>query len=232
MSVFFQRRGKAPALAKKASDYAIGESVFLNMNGTPAEFLIVHQGIPDATLYDASCDGMWLLKKTVCANDVQYGDNNCDFESSNVRVELDKYLPTFDASVQNLIKQVKIPYHDGPGATGSVASGANGLSTKLFLLSGYEVGWTTANGAFPIDGAVLDYFKGCAASDSKRSAYYDNGTEAGWWLRSTVTNSYKSAWDTYGGDPWNDNFNTTCAIRPALILPHDVKFDPDTNFIL
>ena len=217
-----------PSLA----DLPVGSSVFMNVNGTPTEFLIVQQGSPDATLYDASCDDTWLLMKNVYGTtDVQYGTNNDDFESSNVRAELNKILPTFDAAIQNLIKQVKIPYYNGSGSSGSVASGSNGLLTKLFLLSGYEVGWTTANGDFPVDGAVLDYFEGCAATDPKRIAYYDNGNQAGWWLRSTVTTSSKSAWDTYGGEAWNDNFTTLCAIRPALILPKNTTLDDNFNVI-
>lgn len=212
----------------------VGSSIFMNMNGVPAEFLIVHQGNPDVNIYDASCDGTWLLKKTSYGEDMSFGTNVDDFQSSDVRLELnDVIFFTFDANVQNLIKQVKIPHYKGSNTNGSVMSGTNGLPSKLFLLSGYEVGWTTANGAFPEnEGAVLDYFKGCAEVDSKRSAYRDDGEAVAWWLRSTVTNSYKRAWDIYDGEAWNDTFNTTCAIRPALILPHNTMLDDKFNVIV
>lgn len=213
------------------AEIPVGGSVFMNMNGTPAEFLVVHQGIPDATMYDSSCNGTWLLKKTVCNGDVDYGANNADYSTSYVRTDVDNLLSTFDSNVQNIIKTVKIPYYKGSGSSGAVASGANGLQTKLFLLSGYEVGWTTANGNFPVDGAVLDYFKGTAEIDSKRAAYYDNGNSAGWWLRSTDTSSYKRAWDVYDGEAWNDTFTTTCAIRPALILPETAYVNDNFNVI-
>ncbi len=65
MSVFFTKRGTPPSLGKKASDYAVGESVFLPINGTNTEFLVVHQGNPDSSIYDGSCNGTWLLAKKV-----------------------------------------------------------------------------------------------------------------------------------------------------------------------
>lgn len=216
------------------AELPVGSSVFMNMDGIPAEFLIVHQGNPDSSIYDASCDGTWLLKKTSYGEDMMFGGNVDDFQTSDVRLELnDVIFFTFDVAVQNLIKQVKIPYYKGSGSSGSVLSGANGLPSKLFLLSGYEVGWTTADGAFPEnEGAVLDYFKGCAEIDPKRSAYRDDGEPVGWWLRSTVTDSYKRAWDIYDGEAWNDTFNTTCAIRPALILPKTTIVDDKFNIVV
>lgn len=218
------------------AELPVGSSVFMNVNGAATEFLVVHQGLPDATIYDASCDGTWLLMKNVYTDssitDVQYGTNNADFERSYVRENLNTYVfPAFDANVQNLIKQVKIPYYKVTGETGAVVSGANGLSTKLFLLGGYEVGWTTANGAFPVDGAVLDYFKGCAATDAKRIAYYPGGDQAAWWLRSINPTSHKRAWNTYGGEAWNDTFTTWCSLRPALILPSTAIVDDNFNVI-
>ena len=156
------------------SDIPVESSVFMNLNGVRTEFLVAHQGNPDPTLYDASCDGTWLLKKTVYGTtDFNYGGNNIDYGTSDIRQNVDAILSTFDSNVQNIIKTVKIPYYKGSGSSGSVASGSSGLETKLFLLSGYEVGWTSADGNFPEDGAVLDYFKGTATVDKKRAAYYD-----------------------------------------------------------
>ena len=211
----------------------VGSSVFMNMNGTPTEFLIVHQGLPDATMYDTSCDGTWLLMKNVYGEDMMFGTNVDDFQSSDVRLELNDVIYfAFDTAVQNIIKQVKIPSFKGSNSTGSVAYGANGLPSKLFLLSGYEIGWTNANGNFPAEGVVLDYFKGCATKDPKRIAYYNNGDQACWWLRSPVITSYKKAWSTWDGEAWAENFTTLCSIRPALILPKTTVVDDKFNVIV
>ena len=35
---------------------AVGSIVKIKVNGTVKDFIIVHQGIPDAGIYDASCN--------------------------------------------------------------------------------------------------------------------------------------------------------------------------------
>ena len=45
-----------------AGELDIGSSVFLNVDGVPVEFLVVHQGLP-SSIYDTSCDGTWFLMK-------------------------------------------------------------------------------------------------------------------------------------------------------------------------
>lgn len=216
------------------ADIPVGGSVFMNVSGTPTEFIVVHQGIPDATIYDASCNGTWLLMKHVYGDDMSFGTNVDDFQSSDVRLELnDVIFFEFDEAVQNLIKQIKIPHYSGSNTSGTVMSGTNGLPSKLFLLSGYEVGWTVADGAFPEnEGATLDYFKDTAEIDKRRSVTRSNGEATSWWLRSTCTDSYKRAWDIYDGDAWNDTFNTLCGVRPALILPETVSLDSNFNVVV
>lgn len=215
------------------ADIPVGSSVYMNVDGAATEFIVVHQGIPNTTLYDSSCNGTWLLMKNVYGtDDYQYGGNNADYSTSSVRTNVDNILSAFDSDIQNIIKQVKIPYYKGSGSSGAVASGSNGLSAKLFLLSGYEVGLTTDDGAFPVDGAVLDYFAPPANRNSKRAAYYSNGTGVSWWLRSTDTSSYKRAWDIYEDEAWNDTVTTWCAIRPALILPETTVVDDSFNIIV
>ena len=76
----------------------------------------------------------------------QWNSSNVnDYANSTIHSYLNSYfLAMFDSNIQNAIKQVKIPYVNGTGGS-AVASGANGLSAKIFLLSGYEVGWTTSD---------------------------------------------------------------------------------------
>lgn len=235
--IIFPKKGSihsAPvATVKKASDYAVGESVFLMENGSPVEYLVVHQGLP-SDLYDASCDGTWLLRKDIYKNEVQWNDSSLsNYPSSYVRNYLNgDFFTLFDSATQEAVKQVTIPYCVGNGVT-TINSGSNGLSTKVFLLSGYECGWTTTtNPYFPIDGTCLDYFEGCADTDVKRIAYY-NDVSCYWWLRSPYT--------AIGDNAWLVNINGTCGrsvvislygIRPALILDSNARFDPETNIIL
>ena len=230
MSVFFTRRGEVPNLNKLASDYAVGESVFLNVGGVSREFLVVQQGNPDATMYDNSCDGTWLLMKDIYESRAWNSFNN-DYKNSDIHAYLNgDFLSLFDVGVQSTIKTVKIPYVDGNGGMYKIASGSNGLSTKAFLLSDYEVGWTTSNNSnFSVDGACLFYFKDLLTTDAKRIAYL-NDTKKAWWTRSPYKGTGEYVWQVYtnGGHDYVFCSNSQ-GVRPALILPSNVLFDSRKN---
>ena len=65
----FLRKGEThtpPSTGILASDLAVGDIVKLTENGTPVEYIIVNQGIPEnSSQYDSSCNGTWLLRKDV-----------------------------------------------------------------------------------------------------------------------------------------------------------------------
>ena len=188
------------------------------MNGVNTEFLVVHQGKP-SSLYDDSCNGTWLLMKDIYKT-MAWDSSNNDYKNSDVHSYLNgTFLGLLETNIQNAIKQVKIPYRNGTGSGGTTASGANGLSTKIFLLSGYEVGWTTSDDQyFPVDGAKLDYFTASSAGNSKRIANL-NGTATYWWLRSPSTNYTTNVWDVNSsGDYGRWYYNNTYGVRPALVL--------------
>lgn len=243
MSVFFTRRGKPPVLGKRASDYSIGESVVLTVNGEDREFLVVHQGNPDTSVYDASCDGIWLLMKDIYENKAWDSTYN-NYEESDIHEYLNgEFLSSFDGAIQNTIKQVKIPYKSGAGSFSSgVLTGENGLATKVFLLSGYEVGLTySASDSqlknLPIgEGSKLSYFNSGidSAAFAKRFARY-NGEVSLWWLRSPSTATTDNVWHikTNGGHTVTNGVSISLyGVRPAIILPFDIEFNPDTNTIL
>ena len=123
---------------------------------------------------------------------------------------------------------MKIPYQNGTGSGGSLATGSNGLSTKVFLLSGYEVGWTTSdNGYFPKDGVRLAYFGNSSGGNSKRVAY--NGSSAAiWWLRSPNTNNNNNVWNVNTDGSNNNNwYNNSYGVRPAFVLPSTLVVSDD-----
>ena len=129
-------------------------------------------------------------------------------------------LGMYDTNVQSAIKQVKIPYVNGTGGS-PVASGANGLSCKIFLLSGREVGLSTSESQyFPNDGAKLSYFESGTGSSAlnKRIAKL-NGSAAAWWLRSPLTNNASSAWFVGFNGSYDDGIcSAPYGIRPAFVL--------------
>ena len=101
---------------------------------------------------------------------------------------------------------------------------------KIFLLSGYGIGFTTSdNPYFPVDGAKLSYFEAGTGSSAlnKRIAYL-NGSAAGWWLRSPYTYNTRSVWYVYtNGNCYYGNASNSVGIRPALILPSTLLVSDD-----
>ena len=207
---------------------AIGTTVRLNINNSPKEFIIVHQGKP-SSLYDDSCNGTWLLMKDIYEQRKWHSSDVNKLESSTIHSYLNStFLNLFDSNIKDAIKQVKIPYRKNGGSGGTNQSGVNGLSCKIFLLSGYEVGWTTSNNQyFPQDGAKLSYFEsGTGTSANNKRIANLNGSAAFWWLRSPFTNytSYVLGVRSNGND-YGGSASSSLGIRPALILPSTLVID-------
>ena len=195
----------------KLSTKAVGSIVKIKVNGAAKDFIIVHQGLPSSA-YDASCNGVWVVMKDIYTTMKWDGSNN-DYLNSDMTAYLNgTFISLIDADIRNAIKQVKIPYTNY--SNNNVMSGSNGLSCKVFLLSGTEVGFSGVS-YMNTEGAKLSYFD----SASKRVAY--NGSSAAiWWLRSPDTNNNGSVWyvstDGSSGSSW---YGYSYGVRPAFILP-------------
>lgn len=213
--------------------YEVGKTVKIAVSGKDYDWLVVHQGIPDAGIYDASCNGTWLLMKDIYENGQWRSSGTSNYDNSTIHSYLNgTFLGLFESNIKNAIKQVKLPYRIGSGMSTTVASGSNGLSAKIFLLSATETSFN-----FPYmpsgEGAELAYFKGCAddSSDSKRIAFLD-GSATYWWLRSPfcVNSGYFITIDSVG-----DRSAFACydlaGIRPCIILPQDATVD-DTGHVV
>lgn len=215
----------------------VGTLIRTNVGGVPRNFGVAHQGLP-SSMYDSSCDGTWLLMKDIYENRKWDGKDN-DYANSDIHAYLNgSFLSLFDSGVQSIIKQVKIPYVPGTGATGTVASGDNGLSTKIFLPAFYEVGYTPSTGGvsghIPNDSARLSYFSSGLHKD--RVAYL-NGKASDWWLRSPLVLDYAGGqngivyWVNSDGTSKSSftSSKTSGGVRPAFILPSDALVNPTPN---
>ena len=202
----------------------VGDIIQLRENLVPVDYIVVHQGLP-SSMYDASCDGTWLLRKDIAENRVWDSGNSNVLESSDIQSYLNNtWINRYDTDIRNAIKQVKIPYRQNGGSGGTDRNGANGLSCKIFLLSGYELGWTKSkNPYFPQDGAKLDYFTdgSGSAANKKRIAKY-NGSATEWWTRSPYAGNSNNVWfvNPNGGYGILDGA-ITYGVRPAFVLPSD-----------
>ena len=199
----------------KLSTKAVGSIVKIKVNGAAKDFIIVHQGLPSSA-YDASCNGVWVVMKDIYTTST-FGNNN-SYKDSSIHSYLNStFYNLIDSQIRAVIKQVKIPYTNS-----GVQSGANGLSTKVFLLSGTEVGFSGVS-YMNTEGAKLSYFD----SASKRVAY--NGSSAAiWWLRSPNTSNDGSVWDVgTNGSRYIYWYNDSYGVRPAFILPSTLVVSDD-----
>ena len=62
-------------MAQQLGQVAVGSIVKLNEDGSPINYIVVHQGRPSA-LYDVSCNGTWLLRENIM--------ENCQWSSTNI----------------------------------------------------------------------------------------------------------------------------------------------------
>ena len=203
----------------KLSTKAVGSIVKIKVNGAAKDFIIVHQGLPSSA-YDASCNGVWVVMKDIYTTMKWDGSNN-DYLNSDMTAYLNgTFISLIDADIRNAIKQVKIPYTNY--SNNNVMSGSNGLSCKVFLLSGTEVGFSGVS-YMNSEGANLSYFD----SASKRVAY--NGSSAAeWWLRSPYTNFSYFVWGVKSdGSSGVWYYYDTCGVRPAFVLPSTLVVSDD-----
>jgi hypothetical protein len=208
----------------------VGDIVSLEYDGAPTNFIVIQIGNPDDTIYDESCDGVWLLSEDVLEDEVIWNkkDDNT-YSTSDINTYLNtKVISKFSEDIQSSIQEVRIPYTDGTGRDGNVKTGSDGLTTKLFLLSATEVGFKpSTNNLFNIEGAILEYF--IRATDDDIIAMTSDGSRAtNWWLRSPYSHE-PSGWDadltkswfmnTDGSLEYDDVFIDDYGLRVALILP-------------
>lgn len=221
----------APSAGILASDLSVGSVVKLMEGGVAVEYLVVNQGIPgNSSLYDASCDGLWLLRKELKENRQWHSSNVNDYQNSTIHAWLNSnFINQLGSIEQSAIKQVKIPYVNGTGGS-AVSSGASGILTKAFLLSMAEVG--ISNPFYLTDGAKLSYFDSGTEASAKRVANL-NGSANLWFLRSAATNATTIAGiiRTDGSSDAASCSVTSVSIRPSLILPSTAVFDETTMLL-
>lgn len=220
----------APVTGVLASSLAVGSTVKLMEGGTAVEYLVVNQGIPEnSSLYDASCDGTWLLRKDIHSNRQWNTTDINAYASSAINTWLNGDFYNSLGSIEKVtIKQVKIPYCFN---SVEIKSGENGLPTRVFLISLPEVGATKSmNTSFNMDGALLQYFRAISV-DPNRIAY-ENGTAIDWWLRSADrSNSSFSGICTAGGGVGTYYATYNYGVHPAVILPSNALFDETTMLL-
>lgn len=210
-----------------AGDLEVGKVVRLNEKGTPVDYLVVNQGIPeDSPLYDASCEGTWLLRKDIREMGPFNSGGGNALPGSSILSTMSGYMKDYDFPVQAAIKTVKVPYCVWNGSA-TVNSGENGLQCRVFPISGYEIGLNNSLSSYlPIDGAKLSYFIDGDGADarSKRIAKFNMTNELYLTRSPSNANNAGNWYISVDGGYGNGYSYNSYGIRPALILPYDFQF--------
>lgn len=203
-------------MATRLGDMAVGSTVKIKVNGTLMDFIIVQQGNPDSTIYDASCNGTWVLMNVLYILQ-KWDSRHPDYASCDISDYLrNSFFNLLEPGCRSAIKSVKIPYVDNE----TVRYGANGLPVTVFLLSASELGWTSSNVSIYKEGSRLSRFHD--GMNSTRVARY-KGSSRYYWTRSKGRGYSEGVVTvTSDGDPevktvYADNVG----VRPAFILPKE-----------
>ena len=218
-------------MAQQLGQVAVGSIVKLNENGSPVNYIVVHQGKP-SSIYDDSCDGTWILRQDVAENRVWDSDNSNELETSDIQSYLNNTLSNrYDTDIRNAIKRVKIPYRQYGGSGGTDRNGANGLSCKIFPLSGREVGLSNDDSSYlPNDGAKLSYFEsGTDSSANNKRIAKLSGSNNDWALRSQSTSSTANVWAITTDGGFN-SWNATTPLKPVRKIFHSLSDDLSAFF--
>lgn len=202
---------------------AIGTAVKVpNGYGDYNEFIIVHHGLPSA-LYDASCDGTWLLEKDV-VTERTWGIPN-DYSDSRVAEWLSATYMVyyFNSSIKSKIKTVKIPFL----RSGETFSGQNGFECQAFLPSIMEMGIPLGGKVgMGEDGACLTYFEGAAIDEEPLRAV---GSGTRYWTRSSCVLADDQAFTCAGvSGKFSYRFGpSSYGIRPMIIVDSTTILNSD-----
>lgn len=218
MSVLFTRRGEPPAMGKRLSDYAEGDIVKLNENGTPVEFYVAKHD------YESSLNGTGrtlLVRKECHSPGAWSSSGSFDYSSSDIDSALNGiYKGMFDAEVQNAIETTKFYYR---GATGQIPKLE--LSRSVFILSTDELGVSVPVSMGSI-GSTLPI-----ATTLKKATCGGSGVTQ--WTRSIRYDSTQRIYGVSSTGNYTQNQPTSEGYaRPCITLSGGTLFDPDTNEFL
>ena len=201
----------------KLGDKVVSSTIKLTFDNVPTEFIVIHQGLP-GTMYDASCDGTWVMIKDCCAQE-RFGPNSYG-NSDIVKRYFDETIGNrFDSKIKNKIKHVILPFN-----------GNNGLEALIFPLSARELNGPKQSDSQEVldEGATLDYFKDANSVFSRRTAKF-NGKISKHYTRSLVKPYNKGIWicNEVGSVATTDSGLYWIGIRFAMILPKDLWVSDD-----
>ena len=208
-----------PKAGVPVSTLSTGTIIKINENGAPVEYVIIKQGNPNINMYDETCNGTWVLRKDIHSlrSWVSSDSDNNKYKESDVHKWLNStFRNTLSQYDNSIINNVRIPYRNGYGNTGTTETGANGLATEIFLLSIFEI-FRSFDESNANDGSYI------GLGNNTYSNY--NGEQTGYWTRTPIkvgismgTGEVAVVNRNYAGGSGYELISEEHGVRPAFIL--------------
>lgn len=225
--------GAAKSLEGMLGSLKIGTIVTI---GSVGDFILVHQGNPDTSIYDASCTGTWLFLADCYQTNYErmFDSSDNNYNGSSISEWLKNTFDNlFSDSITPKILSVKIPYFDDRLQAGNFLD--NGFACKSFLPSMCEIGFdhsenvNVKNQNVPQDGNVLAYFK--SISDGDLSHSDEKRKASNWYWSRTPWAGGMNTSDVYltlsTGSGTSRNCSLNYGIRPMIIMDQYTPIDGD-----
>ena len=212
-------------MAQKLGNVPVGTILHMKENGVYQDYLVVHQGLP-SSMYDASCNGTWLLRKATYSTGVMTSGISLSWEETpEYRFLTSDFIEFFEQNILDLVNEAKITANSGTSVC------------KFFHLSASELNIsgqlsTTINSklytvSVPTEGSKLSYFSG--NNTRKADKKYNS--------RTVFNSSYADlryvqiAILTTGAATIIDTSDGASCVRPAMIMQFDTIVDDDNNIL-
>ena len=242
MNCIFLRRWYGEILkGVPASEIAVGTSVFLTVDGTLTEYIIINQGKPqNSSNYDETANGTWIIRKDALIQKAYAASYTTNGLQQYDGSDIDTYLEnTYAPKIAEIaaIETVNVPVS---AWTTSNAWSNSKIARKAFALSAMEVGWSTglSSAIAGYEGGRCEYFLDGESTDAnnKRIKYY-NGAAVGWWTRSingVSSTDRMRRWymRTSGGRDADPCYGTGYYYVPAHVLKANAKIDDNMKVIV
>jgi hypothetical protein len=221
--------GRSVALSQntRLGDMPAGTSVYLKLDGTEWEFIVLQQGNHFPSRYPADFNTVTtlLMKELLPAATLNwdYPALN-DYANSRIHAWLnDEFTAMFGADIQAALAQVRVPYTQGKGSESSLQQGDNGLQCKAWCLSFTECGYTSSS-AYNVEGRLYPYI---SANPAVRQTTR-RGVEDRYWFRTPMPDNDLNAWckSVGTGSLYTSSANPYC-IRPMIALPQSMYCSAD-----
>lgn len=206
--------GGAESLAGKLGALEVGTRVTV---GSVGEFMVVHQGNPDNSIYTDACNGTWLLRENSYTERSWSARNN--YADSNIAAWLaGTFMNLFSDTIKANILTVKIPYY----YNSVLYTLDNAFECQAFLPAAVELGLLPENNStVPADGKTLEYFVGTnpnigtSGADEKRAT----SDSTRYWTRSALTTDLDSIFSISpsGAGAYRDG-SYSYGVRPVIIM--------------